>query len=1403
MSDMNGPRPRRSSRYRILRALLAIVIVLAGAVIFTLATAPGGRLIALVVNRFGSSALTQIEVDNVRGLVSGNTRIGHVLVSDGEGEPWLLLSGVEIDWSPFAVFTAGLAVDRLSVARVELAGLPEGGGEESETDGAFALPLNIDIKDITLPEILVGEAIAGRVARFSAGGALRLDAALSDARAILTAERIDGVGGKATIDATLNLPEEQFDLDAALSEPAGGVLAHMAGLSETEAVAIAAQSTGKLSDWTLRITGEIDGARLAGADISVKAAGEEGLPQSYGFDVLAEGEIARFLPPAVAGLFEGNSSLIAAGTVEPEFAGVTIAVLTLDSASLSAEGQGRIAREGEVDFTANAAATNGAARLSFGEGEGRIDVAVASLQAAMKGNATDATVALSATLPSVESAGYSLEGVTARADFANADLSAGSANGRVAISAESAGAADPIAARALAGAVSLSAAISMDGTTVSTDDLVLSTGTTKLQMTGGFDTSATTAEAVIAGELNSAVLSPGLPATIGPTVRLSASATLAGDGAVVVDDLVVASDRLRATGGLTLDADRQVAATLAATLADLATVNPNASGSVSLAAEVSGPIAAPELDATLTGTGIVVAGEALEDLELTAKAVLDPARPTADVALSGQFRGKPVTGSAKLAQRDGVNEINPLSLAIEDNRVDGALTLDADFLPTGTIRLDMPDIAALAALALQELSGSGAGNLVFKVTDGVPSLAADVALQSLSGSGFSLSDASVKATVSDYVAAPGIAGSASVKALVAGGTRVSDIALGFAQVDGWTEIDGKANADGIPATVKGKLRQADGATEIELSAARLSYRGLPITLSAPAKVSVRDGVATIGSLAVSPGGGTVTVTGTAGSALALDVRLASVPLTVVEAFAPGTGLKGAVSGTVKVTGTGSAPAVRYDLRASGVGAAALAAVSAPPLAVSVNGTYGGDTVDFSATAADGSGLKLDASGRVGLSGARALSIRANGSAPFGLVASRLAAQGLVLNGAALINMSIGGTVASPDFSGSITTSSARFVDTNSGIAITDIAADIGLNRQSVQLRSLSGNLAGGGTLSGSGTVGLDGAAGYPGDLSIKVARGRYADGKLVATRFDADLTIKGPLANVPVLGGVLTLDQTTVTVPSTLPGSIAKLGVTHENAGGAVNAQAARLEERAGSGTGGGLGLDLRIDAPNRIFVRGRGIDAEFAGSLTLRGTTGSPVASGGFDLVRGRLDVLGKRLTFDRGRIGFAGSMIPTLDFAASTRSGSTTATILVTGLATAPEFSFTSSPSLPEDEVLAQLIFGRSLSNLSPLQIAQLASAAAELTGVTSGGGIVDKLRRATGIDDLDVRTDEETGETSVGVGKYLNDRTYIGIEQGQSAGSGKARIDLNIGGGLKLRGEATSGGETKGGLFFERDY
>jgi len=551
------------------------------------------------------------------------------------------------------------------------------------------------------------------------------------------------------------------------------------------------------------------------------------------------------------------------------------------------------------------------------------------------------------------------------------------------------------------------------------------------------------------------------------------------------------------------------------------------------------------------------------------------------------------------------------------------------------------------------------------------------------------------------------------------------------------------------------------------------------------------------------GGGTATVTGKVGQALDLNATLARVPASLANSFSPGLDVAGSISGTVKVTGAAANPAVTFNIDATGVQTSQTRGAGLGGLSVSSSGNFAGKKLTFNANIGDGAGLGLKGGGTVTTAGTPALVLDFAGKVPFGFLSQKLAAQGLSLTGTANLNVQVRGPATSPVIGGTINTSGARLLDARSGLAVNNIAADISIGAGVARINRLTGTLSTRGSLSASGTVGINPAQGFPADLSIKLVDGRYTDGRVVTANLSGDLTIKGPLTSAPVISGTVNLAKTVITVPEKLPGSLAALDVKHKNAPGSVRAQDKALRPAAASSGGGsGLNLDVTIHAPNQIFIQGRGVDAELGGSLKLTGPASSPQAVGTFTLQRGRLSILGKRLTFTEGTVGFSGSLVPYLNLTATTTTTSATVTILVSGEATNPKFTFSSVPALPEDEVLAQLIFGRSMSNLSPLQIAQLAEAAGQLAGIGGSTSLLENLRSAIGVDDLDVTTDDKGG-TSVSAGKYLNDRTYVTIQKGDKPGSGKATIDLNVGRGVKLRGEANDAGEAKGGIFYEREY
>jgi translocation and assembly module TamB len=186
----------------------------------------------------------------------------------------------------------------------------------------------------------------------------------------------------------------------------------------------------------------------------------------------------------------------------------------------------------------------------------------------------------------------------------------------------------------------------------------------------------------------------------------------------------------------------------------------------------------------------------------------------------------------------------------------------------------------------------------------------------------------------------------------------------------------------------------------------------------------------------------------------------------------------------------------------------------------------------------------------------------------------------------------------------------------------------------------------------------------------------------------------------------------------------------------------------------------------------------------------------------RGRIEVLGRRFELSSGTLTFAGDLTPVVDFTATASTSDAIVTVHVIGSADDPKITFTSVPEMPEEEILAQLLFNRSVSGLSVLQVAQLLDAAAQFSGGSSGQGFFARIRNAIGVDDLDIRQNA-SGGTTVGLGKRINENVSLGVEAGTNSDDGRVRIDLDITPNLKATGSAGQGGSGSIGLTYEREY
>ena len=235
--------------------------------------------------------------------------------------------------------------------------------------------------------------------------------------------------------------------------------------------------------------------------------------------------------------------------------------------------------------------------------------------------------------------------------------------------------------------------------------------------------------------------------------------------------------------------------------------------------------------------------------------------------------------------------------------------------------------------------------------------------------------------------------------------------------------------------------------------------------------------------------------------------------------------------------------------------------------------------------------------------------------------------------------------------------------------------------------------------------------------------------------------------------------------------------------------------------------LDLRLRADNRLFIAGMGLESEWSADLRVQGTTATPSILGEADLIRGTYSFSGQRFDVTRGHIAFTGARPPNprIDIVASADIKDVTVNINVSGSANNPQIAFTSNPGLPQDEIMARILFGGSVTEISALQAVQLATSLNSLRG--GGGGLnpLGKLRSSTGLDRLRILgADDTTGRgTAIAAGFYVSNDIYLEIIT-DARGFTATQIEIALSRALSILSQVgTAGGSSNVNLRYRKQY
>ncbi|MEY8829461.1 translocation/assembly module TamB domain-containing protein [Sedimentitalea sp. XS_ASV28] len=406
-----------------------------------------------------------------------------------------------------------------------------------------------------------------------------------------------------------------------------------------------------------------------------------------------------------------------------------------------------------------------------------------------------------------------------------------------------------------------------------------------------------------------------------------------------------------------------------------------------------------------------------------------------------------------------------------------------------------------------------------------------------------------------------------------------------------------------------------------------------------------------------------------------------------------------------------------------------------------------------------------------------------------------------VRGAARFDLALRGELKPESLSGRISASNATVAIPSVRQAIDDLDAEIVLANGSANI-SVSAAARAGGRIVINGPVSLK----PPFDASIvtELQQLVLTDNVIFESSANGRVAYTGALAGSGRLAGDIRFGETNIDINS-ISGSLGAAPIPEIIHTGETAAQRT-TRDRAGliktdSGGGGGpdIALDIRLVAENKVFVRGRGLQAELGGDIQIRGTVANPAPSGQIGLIRGNLDLLGRRLKLSKGLVTLQGDLEPYMEFAATTTTSDGDATLEISGPLTKPKVKVESDPERPSEEALAMLLFGNQYSELSPIKVAQLAASLATLSG--AGGGANAKARDGLGVDTFDIGTDDD-GRAQFGAGKYLADGVYTDITV-NTQGDTEVNLNLDVSENLTVKGTVDREGDTGIGLFFERDY
>ena len=736
----------------------------------------------------------------------------------------------------------------------------------------------------------------------------------------------------------------------------------------------------------------------------------------------------------------------------------------------------------------------------------------------------------------------------------------------------------------------------------------------------------------------------------------------------------------------------------------------------------------------------------------------------------------------------GTDISGDVTVRIPEQLANGKLTINAD------------DLAPLGRIARQPLAGALHATVDLSASGAKQAATIIAKADKLHAAGVSVMHADITLKSEDLKTVQNIDATVAANGITASGASVDELQLtakGALAKTITLQLRGKGNLDKTPWDVQfaGQASQPNASTySLKTEQLEGNFAKAPIRLAAPSTLTYSPTRSELTPFKLSLAQGTIEAQGVVardtvkGAVSIQQLALDKLPLVALP--------KAILNADAALSGTATSPALTWK-------AGSTLPLEGRQVAITHEGSWKQATIS---TQTHINADKASADAQVTLPATLSLAPFATNigeqtklggtvtaALPLSLLNTQLRATGQRIEGAIDGKATLLGTLGAPSFDGAFKLTDGRYDHTETGVCLRQMNATLTGNQQGIRLDSFRAIDSANHHFDINGQFALAGNHSLSGKASFD--HFRLFCGGMLSGELDGGINLTGTPQAMSVAGKMV-LGPLNVQIPGnkasseipTIESSWVKRGEVLKK-----DASASRIA------------LDIQIDAPNQLFIRGRGLDAEFGGNLTIGGTATTPEIAGSFSKKRGKFVLLDRTMELQTATLLFEGPIPPSpfLNVVADTKVNGTTITSTLSGTAAKPKIELTSSPTLPQDELLAQLLFGRQLTQISPFQALRLAQATRELAGLDGGGpGILGTVRDKLGLDTLDVGTDTNNN-VSVSTGKYISDKVYVGVNQGAKPEDRKVVTEITLTPSVSGKTSVDSVGNQGVGLEWKKDY